>query len=89
MEYLSLMKIGTIMLQLLFRFHRFILPKRINYVHRMALYKMHTQIKQQCSAFLRGFHSIVPPSWLACFTPRELQRVISGDDVELDVNDLR
>lgn len=50
---------------------------------------MYTQLKKQSTAFIRGFHSIIDKTWLAMFSPLELQRLISGDTVELDVDDLR
>ena len=55
----------------------------------MAHYKMHTEIKSQCESFLKGFHSLIPPSWLSFFSPKELQQIISGEDSELDISDLR
>lgn len=62
---------------------------RIKYVHKMAHFRMKTQLKDQFCAFLCGFHSMIPKHWISCFSPKELQRVISGDNVELDVDDLR
>ena len=50
---------------------------------------MATQLKVQISAFLKGFHSIINPQWMAIFNPEEFQRVISGDDSDLDVDNLR
>lgn len=50
---------------------------------------MATQIKQQLLAFLKGFHSIVNPQWMAMFSPDEFQRVISGSDSDMDLVDLR
>ena len=55
----------------------------------MAHYKMHTEIRSQCAAFVKGFHSLIQPSWLSFFSPKELQQIISGKDSELDINDLR
>ncbi len=58
-------------------------------MHRMAHFRMRTQLKQQSTAFIQGFHSIINTAWISCFSPGELQRLISGDQVELDVDDLR
>lgn len=44
----------------------------------MAFFRMHTQICEQTSAFIRGFRSIINPDWLALFSTNELQRLISG-----------
>ena len=40
-------------------------------------------------AFIRGFHSVIDKSFVSCFSPQELQHLISGDQTELDVDDLR
>lgn len=55
----------------------------------MAFFRMHTQICEQTSAFIRGFRSIINPDWLALFSTQELQRLISGDTSPLDLKDLR
>ncbi|KAK4876027.1 hypothetical protein RN001_012449 [Aquatica leii] len=62
---------------------------RINYIHLMAHFRMHVQIKDQTAAFIRGFRSIISPEWLSLFSTLELQRLISGDNVPLDLKDLR
>ncbi|KAL1381557.1 hypothetical protein pipiens_003410 [Culex pipiens pipiens] len=62
---------------------------KINYIHYMAYFRMHTQIRDQTVAFIRGFRSIVNPDWLALFSTPELQRLISGDTAPLDLKDLR
>ncbi|KAH1003133.1 ubiquitin-protein ligase E3B isoform X1 [Dendroctonus ponderosae] len=61
----------------------------INYIHLMAHFRMHVQIKEQTAAFIKGFRSIVNPDWLTLFSTPELQRLISGDNVPLDLRDLR
>jgi ubiquitin-protein ligase E3 B len=62
---------------------------RINYIHSMAFFRMHTQIWEQTSAFIRGFRSIINPDWLCLFSMRDLQRIIAGDESPLDLKDLR
>ncbi|XP_043677000.1 ubiquitin-protein ligase E3B isoform X3 [Vespula pensylvanica] len=62
---------------------------KIRYIHRMAHFRMHTQIKEQTAAFIKGFCSIINPDWLSLFSTPELQRLISGDNVPLDLRDLR
>ncbi|XP_055603110.1 ubiquitin-protein ligase E3B [Uranotaenia lowii] len=62
---------------------------KINYIHYMAYFRMHTQIRDQTAAFIRGFRCIVNPDWLALFSTPELQRLISGDTAPLDLKDLR
>lgn len=55
----------------------------------MANFRMRTQIHQQTCAFLQGFKSIINPNWLSLFSARELQKLISGDTVDIDLDDLR
>ncbi|XP_011307352.1 ubiquitin-protein ligase E3B [Fopius arisanus] len=62
---------------------------KINYIHHMAHFRMHRQIKDQTAAFIKGFKSIINPEWLSLFSTPELQRLISGDNVPLDLRDLR
>lgn len=62
---------------------------KINYIHLVAHFRMHVQIRDQTAAFIRGFRSIINPDWLSLFSTPELQRLISGDNVPLDLRDLR
>ncbi len=62
---------------------------KINYMHLIARFRMHTQIRDQTVAFTRGFRSIVPLDWLQLFSSSEVQRLISGDNSPLDLKDLR
>ncbi|RUP48184.1 hypothetical protein BC936DRAFT_144860 [Jimgerdemannia flammicorona] len=62
---------------------------RIEYVYLMADYRLNQQSKEQSKAFIKGFKSIIAENWLRIFSPPELQRVISGEDVDFDVADLR
>ncbi|XP_072443991.1 ubiquitin-protein ligase E3B isoform X3 [Chiloscyllium punctatum] len=62
---------------------------KISYIHLMAHFRMHTQIKDQTIAFIRGFRSIVNPEWLRMFSTPEVQRLIAGDNAEIDLEDLK
>jgi hypothetical protein len=62
---------------------------RISYVHLMAHFRMRVQIKEQTNAFIRGFKAIVNGDWLAMFSPPELQKLISGETGDIDLDDLR
>ncbi|KAF4074774.1 hypothetical protein AMELA_G00242980 [Ameiurus melas] len=62
---------------------------KISYIHLMAHFRMHTQIKEQTGAFIRGFRSIINPEWLHMFSTPEVQRLISGDNAEIDLDDLK
>ena len=68
----------------------FIISKpRIRYVHLMAHFRMYRQIKDQTQAFIRGFKSVINPDWLYMFSAPEFQKLISGDNTDLDIDDLR
>ncbi|XP_033627556.1 ubiquitin-protein ligase E3B-like [Asterias rubens] len=62
---------------------------KISYIHLMAHYRLYQQIRDQTKAFKRGFRSIINPEWLSWFSGPELQRLISGDNTEIDFTDLR
>ncbi|XP_058491280.1 ubiquitin-protein ligase E3B [Solea solea] len=62
---------------------------KISYIHLMAHFRMHTQIKEQTAAFIRGFRSIINPEWLHVFSTPEVQRLVSGDNAEIDLDDLK
>uniref|UniRef100_A0A8C7DS45 Ubiquitin-protein ligase E3B n=1 Tax=Naja naja TaxID=35670 RepID=A0A8C7DS45_NAJNA len=64
-------------------------PSPISYIHLMAHFRMHTQIKNQTAAFIGGFRSIIKPEWIRVFSAPELQRLISGDNAEIDLEDLK
>lgn len=55
----------------------------------MAHFRMYRQIREQTLAFKRGLNSIVTPDWLSVFSAPELQKLISGDTADMDINDLR
>ncbi|KAI2567875.1 UBE3B isoform 6, partial [Pan troglodytes] len=48
-----------------------------------------TQIKNQTAALISGFRSIIKPEWIRMFSTPELQRLISGDNAEIDLEDLK
>ncbi|KAF9794972.1 hypothetical protein SFRURICE_011103 [Spodoptera frugiperda] len=62
---------------------------RIEYIHLVADYKLNKQIRSQCTAFKRGLVSVVSAEWLRMFSCRELQLLISGAEVPIDIEDLR
>ncbi|KAM6166658.1 ubiquitin-protein ligase E3B isoform 2-T3 [Erethizon dorsatum] len=62
---------------------------KISYIHLMAHFRMHTQIKNQTAALISGFRSIIKPEWIRMFSAPELQRLISGDNAEIDLDDLK
>lgn len=62
---------------------------RIEYMHRVANFRMNTQIKEQSEAFLRGFSEIISPQFIRLFSHEELQLLISGKTGKIDIDDLR
>lgn len=61
----------------------------IEYIHLVAHYKLNVQLQQQFAAFREGLSSVVPLAWLRLFSQGELQVLISGAEVPIDVQDLR
>jgi len=55
----------------------------------MAHFKMRVQIRDQSNAFIRGFKSIICSDWLDMFSTPELQKLISGDAADVNIEDLR
>ncbi|XP_076243560.1 ubiquitin-protein ligase E3C isoform X2 [Calliopsis andreniformis] len=62
---------------------------RIEYIHLMADYKLNKQIRAQCNAFKQGIGNVIPLEWLQMFNNKELQVLISGAQLPVDVNDLK
>ncbi|CAF0839771.1 unnamed protein product, partial [Didymodactylos carnosus] len=62
---------------------------KIIYVHRMALYRTYTRIKQQIKMFSDGFKSLIKPEWLNMFSVPELQQLISGETQDINIQDLK
>ena len=60
-----------------------------SYVHRLANFKLNTEIAEQCCAFLHGFRELIPLNWIRMFNPRELQLVIGGEQRPLDLRDMK
>ncbi|CDF34855.1 unnamed protein product [Chondrus crispus] len=62
---------------------------RIEYMHRVADFRMNKQIKEQTKAFLGGFSEIIAPQYIRLFSHEELQLLISGKTGKIDLDDLR
>lgn len=62
---------------------------RIEYIHRLAHYRMNKQIKEQSDAFLQGFYEVVPAHFIRLFSHEELQLLISGKGGKIDIDDWR
>lgn len=61
---------------------------RIEYIQLMADFKLNRQIKQQCLAFRNGLANVLPIEWLYMFNTKELQVLMSGAEIPVDVDDL-
>jgi len=61
---------------------------KAEYVRLITEMKMTTSIKEQISAFLEGFHELVPQKLISIFDENELELLISGLP-EIDIEDLR
>ncbi|CAL4147386.1 unnamed protein product, partial [Meganyctiphanes norvegica] len=61
---------------------------RIEYIYRMADYKLNRQIAKQCQAMRKGLFDVVPSEWLQMFDWKELQMLISGSSTPIDLADL-
>ncbi|XP_065905811.1 ubiquitin-protein ligase E3C-like isoform X2 [Dysidea avara] len=62
---------------------------KVEYIHLVANYRLNRQLSLQCASFREGLSSVIPQEWLQLFSHHELQVLISGADVAIDVNDLR
>lgn len=63
---------------------------RLEYMHRVADYRLNRQIRQQTTAFISGFFDVVQKEWIEMFNERELCELISGDrSGKIDNFDLR
>lgn len=62
---------------------------RIRYVYLVANYRLNVQISKQCKAFFRGLSIIIDVKWLRMFNQHELQVLLGGASVPIDIDDLR
>jgi ubiquitin-protein ligase E3 C len=62
---------------------------RLLYISYAARHRLVVQPAPQTTAFLRGLREIIRPSWLSMFNQSELQRLVGGDSLAIDVDNLR
>lgn len=62
---------------------------RMEYIQLMADFKLNRQIRSQCMAFRQGLANVLPIEWLYMFSNKELQVLISGAEIPVDLVDLR
>lgn len=63
---------------------------RLEYMHRVADYRLNRRIKQQTMAFINGFFDVIQKEWIEMFNEREFRELISGDrSGKIDTRNLR
>jgi ubiquitin-protein ligase E3 C len=62
---------------------------RIKYIFLVANYKLNVQIEKQCNSFFKGLADLIQPKWLKMFNETELQTLICGEPVPINVANLR
>ncbi|GMH39401.1 hypothetical protein BSKO_07299 [Bryopsis sp. KO-2023] len=61
----------------------------IEYIHRVADFRLNKQVRSVSRAFLQGFFSIIRPEWVKMFSAAELQSLISGSEEGLNLADMQ
>ncbi|KAJ3401659.1 hypothetical protein HDU80_005826 [Chytriomyces hyalinus] len=62
---------------------------RIQYIYLMANYKLNSRISAPCRAFFTGLNEIINTKWLKIFNQSELQILLGGASVPINLDDLR
>ncbi|XP_032639767.1 ubiquitin-protein ligase E3C [Chelonoidis abingdonii] len=62
---------------------------RIAYIHLVADYRLNKQIRQHCLAFRQGLANVVNLECLRMFDQQEIQVLISGAQVPINLDDLK
>lgn len=62
---------------------------RISYIHLVADYRLNKQIHRHCQAFRAGLSDVISLEWIRMFDHKELQVLISGALIPVDLDDLR
>ncbi|KAK9449510.1 uncharacterized protein V1518DRAFT_416192 [Limtongia smithiae] len=60
---------------------------RFMYIHEVANFKLNKELYRQTNAFLSGLNDLLSPSWLAMFGPHEMQTLVGGAAVPIDIVD--
>lgn len=61
----------------------------MEYIHRVANYRLNFQIKAASEAFWNGFYDLVAQDWVTMFSEEEVQMLISGGGEGLNVADMQ
>lgn len=62
---------------------------RIEYIHLTADYRLNKQIRAQCNAFRQGLANVIPLEWIQMFNNKEVQVLVSGAEIPVDIEDLK
>ncbi|KAG5517992.1 hypothetical protein PMAC_000447 [Pneumocystis sp. 'macacae'] len=62
---------------------------RLQYIYTLADYRLNKVISKQSNAFFKGLSEIIDIKWLSMFSCQELQNLIGGSSIPIDINDLR
>ncbi|KAK9466997.1 hypothetical protein V1512DRAFT_238690 [Lipomyces arxii] len=60
---------------------------RIQYIHAVANFKLNNELYRQTNAFLSGMNDLLAPAWLAMFSATEMQTLVGGAALPIDVED--
>lgn len=60
---------------------------RLNYIHEVANFKLNQCLYLPSRHFLEGLHKIIDRKWLNMFDPFELQKLISGGESNVNIED--
>ncbi|KAJ3412079.1 hypothetical protein HDV05_001303 [Chytridiales sp. JEL 0842] len=61
----------------------------IRYIYLVAHFKLNRRISNQCRAFFNGLSNLIDPSWLRIFNEEELQTLLGGAYIPIDLKDLQ
>lgn len=61
----------------------------IEYIHRVADYRLNQQNSRCVQAFLSGFFDLIAPPWVQMFNEEELQMLISGSEERINLEDMQ
>ncbi|XP_071954311.1 ubiquitin-protein ligase E3C-like isoform X2 [Antedon mediterranea] len=62
---------------------------RLDYIYKMADYRLNKQIRPHIMAFREGMSEVINLEWLRMFDHHELQVLISGASIPIDIDDLK
>ena len=61
----------------------------LEYIYLVGHYKLNVQLHRQFQCFREGLEQVIPAHWLRLFSQGELQVLVSGAPVPIDLDDLK